>query len=78
MDDDGDLSASEQIAFCEAHDLIKRLQERPDLNATDIGKGVLVAAVSCLRKVLSGEEIAHIFYEYADDYAARNLPDGSV
>ncbi|MCH9053767.1 MAG: hypothetical protein IIA72_22400 [Proteobacteria bacterium] len=68
---DDDISLGEQVAFCEAHDLIKSLRADPRLNPVDIGKGVMVAAVSCLRKELPNDEVAKLFYQAADDYACR-------
>lgn len=71
---DDDLHPDEQHAFSEAYDLIRRRIEAGG-DPRHVGQGVLVAAVSCLRKVLSNEEIAAKMYEYADDYAVRNLEE---
>lgn len=69
-----DLHPDEQHAFSEAYDLIERLI-RAGGNPEFVGRGVLVAAVSCLRKSLSHDQIAEVMYQFADDYAVRNLPE---
>ena len=69
-------SPAEQAAFSAAHDLIENLKTDVRFNPVDIGKGVMVAAVSCLRKALPSEEVAKLFYEVADDYATRGTDDG--
>ena len=68
-------SPAEQAAFSAAHKLIENLKLDARLDPVDIGKGVLVAAVSCLRKALPSEEVAKLFYKVADDYATRGLDD---
>ncbi len=69
-DDDDGPSWGEQAAFSQAYDLIARLSaEHP---AAEVGKGVFVAALSCLRKALPNKEVAKLLYEAADDYAVRD------
>ncbi len=68
---DDDISAAEQAAFTETHDLILRLKTNPGYSSTDIGTGVFVSALSCLRKESSYAQVAKLLYEYADDYAVR-------
>ena len=68
---DEDISPGEQAGFTEAHDLIARLTAETRFRPVDVGKGVLVAALSCLRKELPNYEVAKLFYEIADDYAVR-------
>ena len=70
-----DPSPAEQAAFSAAHDLIKNLKADTRFGSVDIGKGVIAAAVSCLRKELPSEEVAKLFYEMADDYATRGSSD---
>jgi len=71
---DDDIWLGEQAAFSEAHDLIAWLTAGMRFHAVDIGKGVLVAALSCLRKELPNDEVAKLFYEIADDLAVRGMP----
>jgi hypothetical protein len=47
-EDDGNPSAEKPYAFSEAHDLIKRLTVKEGLPTVEVGKGVLVAAISIL------------------------------
>jgi len=68
---DDDIPLGEQAAFSATCDLIKKLKADTRLDPVDIGRGVLVAAVSCLRKELPNEEVAKLFYEVADHYATR-------
>jgi hypothetical protein len=75
MDDNDDRPyPDEQHAFSDAHVLIQS-RIKAGGNPHHIGLGVLIAAISCLRKTLSYEEIAKIMYEYADDYAVRRLEE---
>lgn len=71
-----DIPLGEQAAFSATYDLIKNLKADTRLNPVDIGRGVMVAAVSCLRKELPNEEVAKLFYEVADDYATRDVDNG--
>lgn len=71
MNEEYEPSIGEQTSFSETHKLIKQLLEATDYTAADVGHGVLIAAVSCMRKELSYEKIAEILYEFADDYATR-------
>jgi hypothetical protein len=75
--DDGEdgPSADEQHAFSEAHRLIHHLIAVDGLSAVDVGAGVLIAALSILRKHVSETEVAKILYEYADHYATRHLEE---
>lgn len=77
MTDDNDRedgpSAEEQHAFSETHRLIRHLIEVDGLPAVDVGTGVLIAALSGLRKHMPETEVAKILYEYADNYATRHL-----
>ena len=45
-DEDNGVSAGEQAAFCEAHDLIRRLIKEHDFSPVDVGTGVLIAQIS--------------------------------
>jgi hypothetical protein len=72
MDDKG-LPADEQLAFTQALRLAEMLMTEQGCSAHHVGKGILVAAVSTLRKAMSETEIAKLFYEYADDYATRRF-----
>jgi hypothetical protein len=75
-DNDDGPSAAEQEAFSEAHALIRHFVEIGGLPPIDVGIGVLIAALSFLRKNLPETDVAKILYEYADDYATRHLePD---
>jgi len=65
------LPADEQLAFTEAHRLIEALMAEQGCSALHVGNGVLAAAISALRKVMTETDIAKLFYEYADDYATR-------
>ena len=74
MDDDDDEynpSTGEQVSYSEARELIRKLVNTNKFSISDIGRGVFIAAVSCLRKEMSDEKIAEMMYEYADDYATR-------
>lgn len=71
--DDEGPSAAEQHAFSDAHALIRHLVEVEGLPPVDVGTGVLIAAISRLRKSMSETDLAALFYEYADDYATRHL-----
>lgn len=73
---DDDLPLGEQAAFSATYDLIENLKGDTRLDPVDIGRGLMVAAVSCLRKELSNEEVAKLFYEVADDYATRGVDNG--
>ena len=69
--DEYNPSIGEQVSFCEAHDLIENLVNTTEFLISDIGRGVFIVAVSCLRKEISDKKIAEIMYKYADDYATR-------
>ncbi len=73
-DEEYEPSIGEQASFCEAHYLIRRLVNTTNFSISDIGRGVLGAAVSCLRKEIPDEKIARIMHAYADDYATRTEP----
>ena len=49
-DDEYNPSTGEQVSYSEAHDLIKKLVNTTEFSISDIGRGVFIAAVSCLRK----------------------------
>ena len=70
MSDYDDEPSWAQAAFIEVHTLIARLSaEHPSV---EVGKGVLIVALSCLRKALPNKEVAKLLYEAADDYAVRD------
>ena len=73
---DDDVPLGEQTAFSATYDLIENLKADARLAPVDIARGVMVAAVSCLRKELPNEDVAKLFYEVADDYATRGTENG--
>ena len=72
--EEDDISYDEQRAFSDAHRVIWSLLEQ-GFSPVDVGKGVLVAAISILRENLSNEDVSKIFYEVADDYATRSFEE---
>ncbi len=68
---DDDVPLGEQTAFSVTHELIENLKADTRLDPVDIGRGVMVAVVSCLRKELPNEDVAKLFHQVADDYATR-------
>ena len=63
----------EQFAFTQANELVRRLVEVDELSASDVGNGILIAALSCLRKAMPETDVSRLLYEYADNYATRHL-----
>jgi hypothetical protein len=70
-DEDDYPTAAEQRAFSEAEDLAARLRREMGYDQGEIGKGLLVSALSQLRKSIGNEATAELLYQAADDYAVR-------
>lgn len=77
MENDDDLpSKGEQFGFSEAHDVVRSLVDVEGYDASEVGEGILIAAISCLKRSLDYEEIALLLYRYADFNAVRDkFPD---
>ena len=67
-----DPSAGEQHAFSEAHDLARKLTGEAHISGAEVGRGLLLAALSTLRKSIGHTDTAKLLYQYADDYAVRD------
>ena len=67
-----DPSAGEQKAFTDAYDLARKLERNYHISGAEVGRGLLVAALSMLRKNVGNTDTAKLLYEYADDYAVRD------
>ena len=68
---DDDAPLGERTAFSVTDELIENLKADTRLDPVDIGRGVMVAAVTWLRKELPNEDVAKLFHQVADDYATR-------
>ncbi len=69
MFEDRQRSFGEREAFERVYAVIGELRRNPDFNSAGIGRGVLVAAWSCLRKDLPSDEVVKLFHSVSDDFA---------
>ncbi len=72
MNEEDEIRPDEQHAFCLARDMAKAM-EKNGADPHAVGRGLLVCATYQLRKSMSTEQIAELFYEHADDWAVFNF-----
>jgi hypothetical protein len=72
-DDSSEPTAAEQGAFSRVHDVVDEMVGREGHPAVEVGRGILTAAVVCLRKALPDEEVAKLLYGLADGWATSRF-----